>query len=417
MTKSPADQNQTKAYWEKLQPRELFYGTMLTLALALIFYGAFYFRATLGIVFLGLLIGTATRPLADRMRGAGLRRDLTIAGFYVLMLVGLVALGVAALPWLLDAGADVLDRAAEFYLLSRQRLSLSPNVLISTFSQNLPESFLPTEGSAASEASPLTHIRPVTLLTGSLKLLVMATGSLLIGFYWSLEGEKAERLLNLSLPRHLRPRARQIGAEMASRVGLYLRGQVLISAIVGTSMLFVYLILGLPHALGLALLVALLEWVPIVGPPLAILPAALLALSNSPTSAVIVVIASLAIHALEQTLLVPRVMRRFADLNPILTFLALIGMGALLGPVGVIIAVPAAVVAQSLVTQLWGTTSTTSSGADTPLQYELIQLSEDARDAARSAPSEAEFAHEEIELLALWLARRLQAPSEGGRGE
>lgn len=177
-------------------------------------------------------------------------------------------------------------------------------------------------------------------------------------------------------------------------------------------MLAVYLLLDIPNAFGLAVLVAVLEWVPIVGPPLAIIPAALLALSDSLTKAVLIALASIAVHAFEQTVLIPRVMRHFTNLNPLLALMALIGAGAFFGPVGVVIAAPLAVILQSLLGELVISTPAELGRAEGPLHHRLLGLSDDARRATRIATPDTIPLHEEIEELARALADQIDGETE-----
>lgn len=177
--------------------RRVILGTVLAIVIALAFYGLFFFRVPIGVISLGLVIGTVTRPAFTRLEAAGLRGDLAIAGLYILLLVALVGLRALGIPSLLDQADDLVSRAQEFYQTIRQSLALSHNLLLASLSHGLPESIgpspqgqapqeqvsPPSEGSSADGARAL---RPLGLLGQLARVVIMAAGALLIGFYWSL---------------------------------------------------------------------------------------------------------------------------------------------------------------------------------------------------------------------------------------
>ena len=99
-------------------------------------------------------------------------------------------------------------------------------------------------------------------------------------------------------------------------------------------------IIDVKFALLLAILAALLELVPNIGPILSAIPAVAIALTTSPLQALLVVIAYVAIQQLEGQFLVPYIMRKTIDLNPVITIFALLVGARLGGIIGAIIAVP-----------------------------------------------------------------------------
>ena len=99
-------------------------------------------------------------------------------------------------------------------------------------------------------------------------------------------------------------------------------------------------LLGVPLALTLGLLAALLTFIPNIGPILAVVPAALLALLQSPTRALYVVLLYLGIQTVESYLLTPLMQKRTVSLPPALTIFAQVLMGILVGRIGLVLATP-----------------------------------------------------------------------------
>jgi predicted PurR-regulated permease PerM len=125
----------------------------------------------------------------------------------------------------------------------------------------------------------------------------------------------------------------------------WLGGQFLAMLVIGSLTGLGLWLLGVPVALGIGLLTALLDFIPIVGPIVATVPAALLGFTVSPQVAlggallVFVVLQQLEGHVLQ-----PLIQARAVDLPPALLLFSLFGIGVLFGPMGVVLAAPLTVV-------------------------------------------------------------------------
>lgn len=122
----------------------------------------------------------------------------------------------------------------------------------------------------------------------------------------------------------------------------FVRGQLLIAAVVGSAAGLAFWALGLPFPLLLGVLTGIGEFVPYFGPILAAVPALLLALEQSAATALKVVLLLLLINQLEQALLVPYVLGERVGLHPLLVVFALLVGGQFWGVVGMVLAVPVA---------------------------------------------------------------------------
>ena len=142
-----------------------------------------------------------------------------------------------------------------------------------------------------------------------------------------------------------------------TKLGGYVRGQGLLCLAVGVTAFIAYLLIGLPYALVLAIFAGFMEMVPIFGPALGAVPALLVALSVDPSKAVWVVVATVIIQLLENTVLVPRIMKHSVGVNPIITLLSLIAFGSVFGFLGALLALPLAAIIQLLVSRVVLTTA------------------------------------------------------------
>ncbi len=125
-------------------------------------------------------------------------------------------------------------------------------------------------------------------------------------------------------------------------MGGWLIGQVELSLVIGVVVYLGLTVLGVQGALLLAVVAAVGEAIPIVGPVLSAIPAVIVALTQSPLLALATAIMYLVVQQLENNLLVPKIMERAVAIHPLAVIIALIIGGELLGIGGALVAVPVA---------------------------------------------------------------------------
>lgn len=133
----------------------------------------------------------------------------------------------------------------------------------------------------------------------------------------------------------------------------WLKGQLIAMAVVGVLVGTGLWLLGVPLAFALGLIAGLLDFVPLVGPIVAAVPALLLALTISPTTALWTAGLYLLVQQIEGNILSPLVQQRAVDLPPALLLFALLAFGTLFSAVGVLLAAPLTVVAYVMVKRLY----------------------------------------------------------------
>lgn len=152
-------------------------------------------------------------------------------------------------------------------------------------------------------------------------------------------------------------RGRTLAADAIDASGralhLWLLGRLVSMAAVGTLSWIGLTIIGVPSALTLALLAALLEFVPFIGPIVAAVPAILLGFAAGPDKAIWVGLLFLGIQQLEGNVLEPLVQQRAVDLPPALLLFAVVAGGLVFGLVGIFFAAPLTVVLYVLVKRLY----------------------------------------------------------------
>lgn len=163
---------------------------------------------------------------------------------------------------------------------------------------------------------------------------------LVISFYGLVEESAFKRIIRSIVPSVYQPYLYQIATRIQRKLGMWLRGQLLLAFVI---FLFTYiglLLLGVEYALVLALLAGVLEFIPYVGPLLSGVVAAFLNFFVSPLKALMVIILFLFIQQIENHVLVPKIMQKATGLNPVVSIVALLVGAKLGGIVGILLAIP-----------------------------------------------------------------------------
>ena len=153
-----------------------------------------------------------------------------------------------------------------------------------------------------------------------------------------------------------RNRARQVIEEMANVISGYIRGQVLISIVIGVIVFSGMYMLEIDYPLVLGLLAACTETIPIIGPIVGSIPAIMLAYLISPTLALKVILFYIIVHQLENHIVVPNIMGHTIAVHPVVVIISLLIGAQLFGIIGMMLAVPIAALLKVLIKQLWNIT-------------------------------------------------------------
>ncbi|MGW1864629.1 AI-2E family transporter [Streptomyces mauvecolor] len=140
-----------------------------------------------------------------------------------------------------------------------------------------------------------------------------------------------------------RPHARAVTDEILNRVGRYMLGNVVTSVIAGLATFIWCVVTDVPYPAALGVFIALMDLIPIVGTTIGGLVVSLVALSVSLPVALATAGFYVAFRVAEDYLIVPRVMKFAVDVHPLVTVVGVLLGGALLGIVGALVAIPAAV--------------------------------------------------------------------------
>jgi predicted PurR-regulated permease PerM len=175
---------------------------------------------------------------------------------------------------------------------------------------------------------------------------------LLLTFYMLVESSEIFAFFVKLFPPDERGRVAAVSATVTEKVSAWLGGQLLLGGIIGLSSALGLWLMGIPYFYVLALISAVGELIPMLGPILAAIPAILVAATVSPGLALGVTVFFIVQQQLENSILVPKIMGRQAGLSAVMVIVAL-GIGSqLLGVLGAILSVPTAAIVQVLLEEL-----------------------------------------------------------------
>lgn len=170
--------------------------------------------------------------------------------------------------------------------------------------------------------------------------------TLVLSFYMVLEAPHMHAaLLRLLPPRHRAEVGRRL-TFVGARFGAWVRGQMLVALIMGTTTTVAMYLIGMPYPFFIGGIVAVTDLVPLLGGTLGAVPALLIALFQPRWQLAAVVIFFLVLQQLENNVLLPRVMSKAVRISPLVTIVALLVGGSAYGIAGAFVAVPLAAALQ-----------------------------------------------------------------------
>lgn len=170
----------------------------------------------------------------------------------------------------------------------------------------------------------------------------------LLGIYILKDTHKLREIFIKVMPVRFRSQASTIIDKVNGVGGRYIRGQFLVSIIVGTLCTVVLLILKVDFPVLLGFMAGVFNLIPFLGPVIGAIPAALTALFISPLKAVIVILLFIAVQQIDNYVISPNIMKYQVGIHPGILIFSLIAGGAIFGVIGLLLAVPTVAVFQEI---------------------------------------------------------------------
>lgn len=403
--------------------------TLSILAVAVFFFLVYRFHHVLFTLFIAIILGTVVRPLLTRLVNKGLSQTVTLLLILAAVLV-LLAGFIGLLAPMLSAQSDKLAAdIPRYYQVIRDWLVNSRNLLVSRLSESLPSTLGGQAETANTEADVLKSAgQALGYLSTISKVLFMAITITALTGHWAVSGQRLVQSMLISLPQASRLKASALVSDIEGKVSGYLGGQGLLCLAIGVLAFAAYALIGLPNAMVLAIIAGLMEAVPMIGPLLGAIPAAVIALTISPNMLIWVVVATVVIQQLENNLLVPRVMKKAVGVNPFVSLLSIATFSALYGIGGALMAIPLAAIIQLVLENFVfnkepdDTTLSENRGAANRLRYETQDFAQGMRNQVRQSKegttetvAQVDRFIEEMEGIAVDLDALLATTETGGK--
>ncbi len=297
---------------------------------------------TLAILVLGISIANALAPVVNWLQKHGkMARGLAIFFTFLVLLIifaGVLYLTIPLLVSQLKAlGKQVnvwVPQVVNFF----EQFGFDKNTLLSTFS-----------GLTSQLGSMLISLP--TAIAGALLDFVL---TVFVSLYWLILMNGIRTYYLSFYPKDERNDVHKTLSAMGDAMGGYLRGSAIDGLIFGTAKFIGLMVIGVPFALTLGVIAAFLEFFPTIGAIVSAAIATLIALTVSPTTALITLGFTILLQQAENHILVPLVMRSQTSISPLLAVLAVVGGYTIGGILGAIVAIPIVAALEVLVNRMIG---------------------------------------------------------------
>lgn len=336
------------------------------------------------VLFIALLLAAACSTAANRLARYRIKRGVSIALIYLLIIGALIGVGALIVPLLRGEGRLLRENLPAYQLQLDGFLARLPHQ-----GEPLQINDVVRDLSGRVQGIALDASRTILGFGSSLITLLLI---FVIGFFLAVDDQLDVRLVNRLLPPAIRPRAIALMGRMGTGLGHWVRGQLLLALFFGVAFDLGLAIVGTPYALTLGTIGAVLEIIPYVGGFITIALALLVAATTGKVWLVVfVLIWYLLVVNLESHLVAPKLVGELVGLHPLMIVIALFLGAELLGVLGALLAVPIAVIFQTLLDEFWifpesdaaaPTTPAEATPASVALQPGVVGAGLAAQDAA-----------------------------------
>lgn len=325
-------------------------GTVIKIVLLLMaLYFLFLIKDVLAILFVALILAAALDPWVDWMQEKRVPRSIGIILIYLLSFVVIGSIIYLIIP---PISMQVRELSNDFprYLdkltygvEALKNLTVEYGVLdnIKNGLGGLSDALQNAAGGVFST---------VTGIFGGIFSFFLV---LIITFYMTVEESAVKKLVWSIAPADHQTYIIQLVNRIQTKIGLWLRGQLVLSLIVAVLTYVGLTILGVKYALVLALIAGVAELVPYLGPILGAIPGVFLAFTQSPMLALFTGALYYVVQLVENNILVPKIMQKAVGLNPIISIAALMIGLQIGGIVGAILSIPVATAVSVIVKDLF----------------------------------------------------------------
>ena len=323
-----------------LRPRTVLRVLLIVIAVAVTLEVIWIARHVLAWVVIALFLALALNPLVGWIeRHSRLGRGPAIGVAYLLLAIVIVGVGATFLPKLIDevnGFVQALPNYVDDLTHGRGRLGFLETKyhVVEKVREQVKDGgatrVLGLSGAALSVTKSV-----ITIIAATVTIIFLTFFMLLEGGAW------VERVYSL-FPERSQARWRRVGHDIYRTVGGYVTGNILISVIAGSAATIVLLVMGVPYAVALGLLVAILDLIPLAGATVAGVIVVIVAFLHSVPAGIVLAIFVITYQQLENHFLQPVIYGRTVQLSPLAVLISVLVGAELAGVLGALAAIPVA---------------------------------------------------------------------------
>ncbi|RIK41178.1 MAG: AI-2E family transporter [Chloroflexi bacterium] len=325
---------------------------------------------------IGLVVAYLLVPIVNKVESVipnrrpytRFRREFSILSVYLVFIAVLVAAGMTIVPRLITESTELIDSLPSYWeeITSddgywHDKYEALPLELRNWIEDNIEviQEWIAAAASTALERT-FTTLRQVLGFVIGLLLLPL-------WLYYVLKDDRRAMTFVYSIwPEHLQADIREIVRIIDRVLSAYVRGQIFLGFVVGIVTWIGLTVIGVSQPAALAIIAGIFELLPILGPWLSFVVAAIVVLATDPGQIVAVAILFLMVQQLENTFLVPRIQGNAVNMNPAIIMVLLVVGGAVFGLVGAVAIVPVAAIVRDVWIYVYRRLSEVSAELDQP---------------------------------------------------
>ena len=292
------------------------------------------------LIIISLFLAMGLNPTVDALQSRNLKRSSAVAVVVVVALAIIALFGLIVIPPVATQANELIESAPQLLDSLRSNATLNQLNIDYGFIDSLEKKFEEWISDGKILTGAFGGVLGVgrTVLSGAFSTLTV----LVLTLYFLTSLPSVTKIFYRLAPASRRARVSSIGDAIISRVGSFVGSQVLIA---GLAALFVFALalgLALPYAAALSMVILFVALIPLIGHFLGASIVILVALTQSPSKALLALILYTAYVQIENFIITPRIMKRSLAIPGLVTIVAALLGTSLLGLVGGILAVPIA---------------------------------------------------------------------------
>ncbi|NBQ45465.1 MAG: AI-2E family transporter [Actinobacteria bacterium] len=303
------------------------------------------------LLLISLFFALAIEPAVNRLAARGWSRGSATTLMLLSVFIAVASFGAAIGTLVATQAQDLFDNREQYVTDTVEFINDTFNTSIN--SQNWVESISDPNGSVQNFFENQQD-RVVDVSLGALSGLLQVFSITLFAFYLIADGPRLRRSICSRLSAEKQKTVLAVWNLAVQKTGGYIYSRALLAVVSAFFHWIVFQTIGTPAPVALAVWVGLIsQFLPVVGTYLAGVLPVLLAFLDSPVKALIVIVFIAVYQQLENFLLAPKITAQTLELHAAVAFGAAIAGGAILGPIGAVLALPFAAMVQGVVGN-WG---------------------------------------------------------------